>query len=48
MSPPLLPPNVWRSNFLGETISFLTDHGAIILDVEIEKPTLLDVLESYE
>ncbi len=34
--------------FLGETISFLTDNGARILDVETEKPTLLDVLESYE
>ncbi len=33
---------------LGETISFLTDNGAKILDVETEKPTLLDVLESYE
>jgi ABC-2 type transport system ATP-binding protein len=33
---------------LGETITFLTEHGAKILDVETEKPTLLDVLESYE
>ncbi|MCY7375090.1 MAG: ABC transporter ATP-binding protein [Pyrinomonadaceae bacterium] len=33
---------------LGETISFLTANGAKILDVETEKPTLLDVLESYE
>ncbi|HEX8367537.1 MAG TPA: ABC transporter ATP-binding protein [Pyrinomonadaceae bacterium] len=33
---------------LGETISLLTGKGARILDVETEKPTLLDVLESYE
>jgi ABC-2 type transport system ATP-binding protein len=33
---------------LGETISFLTASGAKIFDVETEKPTLLDVLESYE
>ena len=33
---------------LGKTITFLTEHGAKILDVETEKPTLLDVLESYE
>lgn len=33
---------------LGETISLLTENGAKILDVETEKPTLLDVLESYE
>lgn len=33
---------------LGETISFLTAQGARVLDVETEKPTLLDVLESYE
>jgi ABC-2 type transport system ATP-binding protein len=33
---------------LGETISLLTAKGAKILDVETEKPTLLDVLESYE
>lgn len=33
---------------LGETISLLTQNGARILDVETEKPTLLDVLESYE
>lgn len=33
---------------LGETISLLTRKGAKILDVETEKPTLLDVLESYE
>jgi len=35
-------------NLLGNTISFLTENGATILDVETEKPTLLDVLESYE
>ena len=35
-------------NSLGETISFLTGSGAKILDIETEKPTLLDVLESYE
>lgn len=35
-------------NILGETIAFLTASGAKILDVETEKPTLLDVLESYE
>ena len=33
---------------LGETISLLSGKGARILDVETEKPTLLDVLESYE
>jgi len=33
---------------LGETISFLTENGARIIDVETENPTLLDVLESYE
>jgi ABC-type multidrug transport system, ATPase component len=33
---------------LGETVSRLTAQGARILDVETEKPTLLDVLESYE
>ena len=33
---------------LGETISLLSGKGAKILDVETEKPTLLDVLESYE
>jgi len=37
-----------EDNSLGETISFLTEHGAKILDIETEKPTLLDVLESYE
>lgn len=33
---------------LGKTISYLTENGAKILDIETEKPTLLDVLESYE
>ena len=33
---------------LGETIAFLTKHGARILEVETEKPTLLDALESYQ
>lgn len=33
---------------LGEIVSFLTENGAKILDIETEKPTLLDVLESYE
>ena len=33
---------------LGGTILCLTEHGAKVLDVETEKPTLLDVLESYE
>ncbi len=33
---------------LGETISFLTENGARIIDVETENPTLLDVLESYK
>jgi ABC-2 type transport system ATP-binding protein len=37
-----------EDNSLGETISFLTENGAKILDIETEKPTLLDVLESYE
>jgi len=37
-----------EDNLLGETISFLTGNGAKILDIETEKPTLLDVLESYE
>ena len=35
-------------NLLGETVSLLTAAGAKILDIETEKPTLLDVLESYE
>lgn len=33
---------------LGETIALLVNNGAKILDVETAKPTLLDVLESYE
>jgi len=33
---------------LGETISYLAENGARIIDVETENPTLLDVLESYE
>lgn len=33
---------------LGTTVSYLTARGAKILDIETEKPTLLDVLESYE
>ncbi len=33
---------------LNETLSFLMQTGAQILDVETEKPTLEDVLESYE
>lgn len=33
---------------LGKTIAELTDKNINILDVETEKPTLLDVLESYE
>lgn len=35
-------------DFLGKTISILSASGAKITDIEIEKPTLLDVLESYE
>jgi ABC-2 type transport system ATP-binding protein len=35
-------------NSLGKIVSFLTENGAKILDIETEKPTLLDVLESYE
>jgi ABC-2 type transport system ATP-binding protein len=35
-------------DLLGKTISYLTEHGVKILDIETEKPTLLDVLESYE
>lgn len=35
-------------DLLGKTVSDLTKKGAKILDVETEKPTLLDVLESYE
>ena len=37
-----------EDKLLGETIKFLTETGARILDVETEKATLLDVLESYE
>lgn len=33
---------------LGKTIAHLSEKGANILDVETEKATLLDVLESYE
>lgn len=33
---------------LGETITLLKNNGAKILDVETVKPTLLDVLESYD
>ena len=33
---------------LGATIALLADHGAQILEVEIAKPSLLDVLESYQ
>ena len=35
-------------NLLGKTVSELNENGATILDIETEKPTLLDVLESYE
>jgi ABC-2 type transport system ATP-binding protein len=35
-------------DLLGKTVSYLNEHGAKILDIETEKPTLLDVLESYE
>ncbi|MDQ3372894.1 MAG: ABC transporter ATP-binding protein [Acidobacteriota bacterium] len=37
-----------EDNLLGETIALLTRKGARIFDVETEKATLLDVLESYE
>jgi ABC-2 type transport system ATP-binding protein len=37
-----------HDELLGETIAFLANSGAKILDVETAKPTLLDVLESYE
>jgi ABC-2 type transport system ATP-binding protein len=33
---------------LGKTVSSLNEQGAKILDIETEKSTLLDVLESYE
>jgi hypothetical protein len=35
-------------DLLGKTVSALNDKGAKILDIETEKATLLDVLESYE
>ena len=35
-------------NLLGKAVSELSEKGAQILDIETEKPTLLDVLESYE
>ncbi len=35
-------------NLLGATLADLNEKGAKILDVETEKPTLLDVLESYD
>jgi len=41
-------PREANDNFLGETISILAGNGAKITDIELEKPTLLDVLESYE
>lgn len=37
-----------EDNLLGETVAELNKKGAQVLDVETEKPTLLDVLESYE
>lgn len=37
-----------NDNILGKTFSELDKKGAQIMDVETEKPTLLDVLESYE
>ena len=37
-----------EDDLLGETIAFLTQKGAKIFDVETEKATLLNVLESYE
>jgi ABC-2 type transport system ATP-binding protein len=37
-----------EDELLGATIALLTQNGARILDVETEKPTLLDVLESYK
>lgn len=37
-----------EDELLGETVTLLTQNGARILDIETEKPTLLDVLESYE
>ncbi len=35
-------------SLLGETIALLTERGAKILDIETEKPSLLDVLENYK
>ncbi len=37
-----------NDELLGETVSFLNDKGAKILDIKTESATLLDVLESYE
>lgn len=37
-----------EDELLGKTVSLLTEKGARVLDVVTEKPTLLDVLESYE
>jgi ABC-2 type transport system ATP-binding protein len=37
-----------NDDLLGEVLNLLMQKGARILDVETEKPTLLDVLESYE
>lgn len=37
-----------EDDLLGQTVSALNEKGAKILDVETEKATLLDVLESYE
>lgn len=37
-----------EDDLLGKTVSELNEKGAKILDVETEKATLLDVLESYE
>lgn len=36
-----------NDHLLGKVVSQLTDNGANILDIETEKPTLLDVLESF-
>jgi len=37
-----------EDNLLGKTVAELNQQGATILNVETEKATLLDVLESYE
>ena len=37
-----------EDDLLGDTIAYLSEKDAKILDVETEKATLLDVLESYE